>query len=106
MARSVKIFVLSKEEKAAKVSAKEEGLTKEYSLATQSWNYDKKEWNNVENIDFDIYSLGGESKIHPFMNGLYETDLKNNVTYIGIYDNDGVGKKTLKKAGFDPEIKK
>ncbi|SFN37398.1 DUF4357 domain-containing protein [Salegentibacter flavus] len=57
-----------------------------------------------KNIDFDIYSLGGESKIHPFMNGLYETDLKNNVTYIGIYDNDGAGKNTLKKAGFEPEM--
>ena len=57
-----------------------------------------------KSIDFDIYSLGGESKIHPFMNGLYETDLKNNVTYVGIYDNDGAGKNTLNKAGFEKEV--
>lgn len=57
-----------------------------------------------KSIDFDIYSLGGESKIHPFMNGLYETDLKNNVTYVGIYDNDGAGRGTLHKAGFEKEV--
>jgi len=59
---------------------------------------------DYKTIDFDIYSLGGESKIHPFMNGLYETDLKNGVTYIGIYDNDGAGKTTLNKAGFEKEV--
>jgi predicted ATPase len=53
--------------------------------------------NNYESLDFDIYSLGGESKIHPFMVGLYETNIKNHVTYIAIYDNDKAGKDGLNK---------
>ena len=57
-------------------------------------------------LDFDIYSLGGESKIYPFMNGLYEANIKNDVLYIGIYDNDEAGKGTLNKAGFEKEIDK
>ena len=32
----------------------EEELTKEYSLATQKWNYDNKEWNKVEELEFNI----------------------------------------------------
>ncbi|GAA4100513.1 AAA family ATPase [Mucilaginibacter panaciglaebae] len=52
-------------------------------------------------VDFDIFSLGGESKIHPFMNGLYEANIQNDVIYIGIYDNDSAGLDTLNKAGFN-----
>ncbi|MGB2245251.1 MAG: DUF4357 domain-containing protein, partial [Flavobacteriaceae bacterium] len=55
-------------------------------------------------LDFDIYSLGGEGKIAPFMIGLYEANLKNDITYIAIYDNDDAGNNTLKKAGFDKEV--
>jgi predicted transport protein len=55
-------------------------------------------------LDFDIFSLGGESKIHPFMNGLYEANIQNGIVYIGIYDNDGAGTGTLNKAGFEPDI--
>jgi predicted ATP-dependent endonuclease of OLD family/predicted transport protein len=55
-------------------------------------------------LDFDIFSLGGESKIHPFMNGLYEANIQNGIIYIGIYDNDGAGTGTLNKAGFEPDI--
>lgn len=55
-------------------------------------------------LDFDIYSLGSETKIHPFMLGLYETDLKEDVTYIAIYDNDSAGNNTLNKAGFEKEV--
>lgn len=55
-------------------------------------------------LDFDIYSLGGEGKIAPFMIGLYEANLKNDITYVAIYDNDGAGNSTLNKAGFDKEV--
>jgi predicted ATP-dependent endonuclease of OLD family len=55
-------------------------------------------------LDFDIYSLGGEGKIAPFMVGLYEANLKNDITYVAIYDNDGAGNNTLNKAGFDKEV--
>jgi predicted ATP-dependent endonuclease of OLD family/predicted transport protein len=54
-------------------------------------------------LDFDIFSLGGESKIHPFMNGLYEANIKNDAIYIGIYDNDNAGTTTLNKAGFESD---
>ncbi|OWP83925.1 hypothetical protein BWK59_07940 [Flavobacterium davisii] len=54
-------------------------------------------------LDFDVFSLGGEGKIHPFMNGLYEANIENSVIYIGIYDNDSAGTTTLNKAGFEPE---
>jgi predicted transport protein len=54
-------------------------------------------------LDFDIFSLGGESKIHPFMNGLYEANIQNDIVYIGIYDNDNAGTTTLNKAGFEPD---
>ncbi|MFE3866484.1 AAA family ATPase [Flavobacterium sp. LS2P90] len=54
-------------------------------------------------LNFDIFSLGGESKIHPFMNGLYEANIQNDVIYIGIYDNDNAGTTTLNKAGFEPD---
>ena len=57
-------------------------------------------------LDFDIFSLGGEGKIHPFMNGLYEANLKNDVIYLAIYDNDNAGVTTLNKAGFEPDTKK
>lgn len=54
-------------------------------------------------LDFDVFSLGGEGKIHPFMNGLYEANIQNDNIYIGIYDNDNAGTTTLNKAGFDPD---
>lgn len=54
-------------------------------------------------LDFDIFSLGGESKIHPFMNGLYEANIQNDAIYIGIYDNDNAGTTTLNKAGFESD---
>jgi len=47
--------------------------------------------------------LGGESKIHPFMNGLYEANIKTDVVYVGIYDNDVAGLGALKKAGYSEE---
>lgn len=52
-------------------------------------------------LDFDVFSLGGESKIHPFMNGLYEANIQNNTVYIAIYDNDNIGEKSSKN-GFLP----
>lgn len=52
-------------------------------------------------LDFDVFSLGGESKIHPFMNGLYEANIQNNTIYIAIYDNDNIGEKSSKN-GFLP----
>lgn len=52
-------------------------------------------------LDFDVFSLGGEGKIHPFMNGLYEANIQNQVIYIGLFDNDGAGDKSFKN-GFLP----
>ncbi len=54
-------------------------------------------------LDFDIFSLGGEKKIQPFMLGLYEAGFNVDVKYIAIYDNDKAGNDTLNKAGFEKE---
>lgn len=54
----------------------------------------KKLKNDFPELDFDIFSLGGESKIKPFMTGLYETNMYGDKTYIAIYDNDKAGDKT------------
>lgn len=56
--------------------------------------------NNFPELDFDIFSLGGESKIKPFMTGLYETGMYGDKIYIAIYDNDKAGDKTYVN-GFD-----
>ena len=37
-----------------------------------------------KDLVFDIFSLGGESKIHPFLNGLYEANLKDDKLHIAI----------------------
>lgn len=50
--------------------------------------------NDFPELDFDIFSLGGESKIKPFMTGLYETNMYGDKVYIAIYDNDKAGDKT------------
>lgn len=68
---------------------------------TNAFNHLKDDY---PSIDFDVFSMGGEGKIHPFMNGLYEANIENNVIYIGIYDNDNAGITTLNKAGFEPEL--
>lgn len=52
-------------------------------------------------LDFDIFSLGGESKIRPFMIGLYETNVWNEKLYIAVYDNDSAGLSSLKKGWND-----
>ncbi|MGP5661633.1 DUF4357 domain-containing protein [Psychrobacter celer] len=54
--------------------------------------------NDFDDLDFDVFSLGGESKIQPFMNGLYETNSWNNKIYIAVYDNDVAGKKPFEKS--------
>jgi predicted ATP-dependent endonuclease of OLD family len=53
-------------------------------------------------LSFDIFSLGGESKIAPFMRGLYEGGLTDGKMYIAIYDNDNAGTGALSKDGFMP----
>lgn len=57
-----------------------------------------------DDLDFEVFSLGGESKIYPFMNGLYETNSWNNKLYIAIYDNDNAGLSSLKKGWHSKEI--
>jgi len=52
---------------------------------------------NYKGLDFDIFSFGSESKIQPFMLGLFEANLNNDKSYIAIYDNDAPGKKSLDK---------
>ncbi|MBL7935835.1 MAG: DUF4268 domain-containing protein [Bacteroidia bacterium] len=55
-----------------------------------------------KDLHFDIYSLGGEDKIHGFINGLYEANLKEDKVYIAIYDNDNAGDKAFTKSGYLP----
>ncbi|WP_445749305.1 AAA family ATPase [Polaribacter sp.] len=50
-----------------------------------------------KNLDFDIFSFGSESKIQPFMLGLFEANLNNDKVYIAIYDNDAPGQNSLGK---------
>ena len=40
--------------KSVSLQIEEGDLTKEYSLETQNWNYDTKEWGDVEKFEFDI----------------------------------------------------
>jgi ABC-type cobalamin/Fe3+-siderophores transport system ATPase subunit len=55
-------------------------------------------------LDFDIFSIGGEDKIRPLMTGLYEAQVYGDKTYIAIYDNDKAGIKGYE--GFDKDEKK
>lgn len=48
-----------------------------------------------KDLDFEIFVLNGESKINPFLSGLYESDFQTNCLYIGIYDNDQPGDKSF-----------
>jgi hypothetical protein len=49
----------------------------------------------IEN-SFDIFSLGGESKITPFIRGLREGRLTDAKMYIAIYDNDDAGTRNIR----------
>jgi len=58
--------------------------------------------NNYKNLNFDIFSLGGESKIQPFLLGLFEAKMTDDKKYIAIYDNDAPGLNSLGK--YEKEI--
>lgn len=47
-------------------------------------------------LDFEIFILNSESKISPFLSGLYESDFQTDCLYVGIYDNDSAGTGSLK----------
>jgi predicted ATP-dependent endonuclease of OLD family len=72
--------------------------------------HDKKHISNAyrileaeyKDLQFDIFSLGGEGKIHPFLNGLYEANLKDDKLHIAIYDNDNAGDQAYTKSGYLP----
>jgi predicted ATP-dependent endonuclease of OLD family len=72
--------------------------------------HDKKHISNAyrilepeyKDLQFDIFSLGGEGKIHPFLNGLYEANLKDDKLHIAIYDNDNAGEQAYTKSGYLP----
>lgn len=51
-------------------------------------------------LDFQCFVLNGETKIQPFLSGLYESDFYTDKLYIGIYDNDGAGDKSFNN-GFE-----
>lgn len=51
--------------------------------------------NEYNDLDFEIFVLNGESKINPFLSGLYESDFQTDRLYIGIYDNDSPGEKSF-----------
>ncbi len=55
------------------------------------------------NLDFDVFSFGGESKIQPFMQGLAETGTFKDKIYIAVYDNDKAGIDSYGK-GFDKDV--
>lgn len=57
---------------------------------------------DYKGIDFDVFSIGGESKIRPLMTGLYEAQEFEDKTYIAIFDNDSAGVKAFND-GFDKE---
>ena len=48
------------------------------------------------NLNFDIFCLNSETKIQPFLSGLYESDFETDKLYIGVYDNDEAGHKSYK----------
>nr|WP_315395955.1 AAA family ATPase [uncultured Sphingobacterium sp.] len=56
--------------------------------------------NDYPKLDFQCFVLNGESKIQPFLSGLYESDFYTDKLYIGIYDNDGAGDKSFSN-GFE-----
>lgn len=72
--------------------------------------HDKKHISNAyrileseyKDLQFDVFSLGGEGKIHPFLNGLYEANLKDDKLHIAIYDNDNAGEQAYTKSGYLP----
>lgn len=51
-------------------------------------------------IDFQCFVLNGETKIQPFLSGLYESDFYTDKLYIAIYDNDKAGCDSYGK-GFE-----
>lgn len=55
---------------------------------------------DYSNLNFQCFILNGESKIQPFLSGLYESDFYTDKLYIGIYDNDGAGEKSFNN-GFE-----
>ena len=48
------------------------------------------------NLNSDIFCLNSETKIQPFLSGLYESDFETDKLYIGVYDNDEAGHKSYK----------
>ncbi len=50
-------------------------------------------------LDFQCFVLNGETKLQPFLSGLYESDFHTDKLYIGIYDNDNAGNQSYGK-GF------
>jgi len=56
--------------------------------------------NEFLDLDFQCFVLNGETKIQPFLSGLYESDFHTNKLYIGIYDNDAAGNQSYGK-GFE-----
>ncbi|WP_294280679.1 AAA family ATPase [uncultured Chryseobacterium sp.] len=55
---------------------------------------------DYQQLDFQCFILNGESKIQPFLSGLYESDFYTDKLYVGIYDNDGAGDKSFNN-GFE-----
>lgn len=57
---------------------------------------DKEHINNAFNVlkgdypslDFDIFCLNSETKIQPFLSGLYESDFETDKVYIGLFDRE------------------
>jgi len=49
------------------------------------------------NLNFDIFCLNSETKIQPFLSGLYESDFETDKLYIGVYDNDEAGDRATKQ---------
>ncbi len=49
---------------------------------------------DYNSLDFQCFVLNGETKIQPFLSGLYESDFYTDKLYIGVYDYDSAGEKS------------
>lgn len=43
---------------------------------------------DYKDLEFDIFCLNSETKIKPFLEGLYESDFETNKLYIGLFDRE------------------
>lgn len=85
-------FIASKKPIILLVEGKHDKIHIQNSFETLKGDYPQ--------LDFQCFVLNGETKIQPFLSGLYESDFYTDKLYIGVYDNDGPGEKSFNN-GFE-----